>query len=171
MKIVPIFESYLYAFHYENESENEFGRLMELWNDVGYLREFAKANNVPDINSFVKARLRDAEEIDELLEEITTQNNDLGTYFIPFHPQEYSRDVTLSVRKGKHRKNRLRLYAIKVYENCYVITSGAIKMSQRTQDHIGTDTAVKTMHKAQNYLNEAGVIDDDSLYELLNEEL
>lgn len=132
-----------------------------------YLRNYAKTYNVKNVNSFVSKCLRDAEQTQDLIEAITTQNYDLGTYFIPYHPEEYRREVTPSLRKGKH--SGLRIYAIKVYDNCYVITSGAIKMSQTTQEHPDTNNAVKRLKKSQNYLMNEGIVDDNSFYELLNE--
>lgn len=168
MKIVDIFEPYLYSLHYDAQQENEYERLMNLWTDVSYLRNFAKQNGINNINKFIEDRLKDAEQIQDLLEEITNQNNDLGKYFIPYHNQEY-KEVQLSLRKGKHKQNGLRIYAIKIFENVYVITSGAIKMSDATQDHKDTDDAIKVLKKAQNYFKEEGVVDNDSFYELINE--
>lgn len=34
MKIVDIFAGQLYAFHYENEEDNELTRLLSLWRDT-----------------------------------------------------------------------------------------------------------------------------------------
>ncbi len=77
--------------------------------------------------------------------------------------------MVLSQRKGKLKKNKLRLYAIKVHDNCFVITSGAIKMSQSTQGNTENNTAIEKLTFARDYLKREGVIDDDSFYELLNE--
>ncbi|NOQ75955.1 MAG: hypothetical protein GQ574_28370 [Crocinitomix sp.] len=142
---------------------------MELWTDVQYLRNYAKVNNVSNINDFVNKRIRDTEQIDDLIKEILTQKKDLGAYFMPYHNQEYRGDVILSLRKGKHKSNGLRMYAIKVHDNCYAITSGAIKMSQITQERKDTDEAVQRLKMVQNYLKEEGIIVDDSFYSLLNE--
>ena len=42
MKIVNIFANKLFAFHYENYSDNEYERLMELWTNVNFLKFMLK---------------------------------------------------------------------------------------------------------------------------------
>ena len=71
MKIVDIFAYTLFAFRYQGEVDNEYDRLMDNWTDVSFLRSYAKKNKVENINQFVKDRLKDAEKIQDLLEEIT----------------------------------------------------------------------------------------------------
>lgn len=39
MKIIPIFGNRLFAFKYPEETEDEFTRLFNLWNDLEYLEE------------------------------------------------------------------------------------------------------------------------------------
>ena len=53
MKIVNIFAEQLYAFHYQGEAENEYDRLIEDWTDVSYLRNYAKQNNIKDVNQAI----------------------------------------------------------------------------------------------------------------------
>lgn len=53
MKIICIFADHLFAFHYDNYGDNEYDRLMELWTEVEYLKNYAKQNNINDINSFI----------------------------------------------------------------------------------------------------------------------
>jgi len=53
MKIICIFADHLFAFHYDKYVDNEYDRLMELWSDVEYLKNYAKQNNINDINSFI----------------------------------------------------------------------------------------------------------------------
>lgn len=44
MKITTIYEGHLYSVCYEGEEENEFDRLLYLWNDVQYLTDFFEEN-------------------------------------------------------------------------------------------------------------------------------
>lgn len=76
----------------------------------------------------------------------------------------------MAFHKGKIKKNRLRFYAIKLDANCFVITGGAIKMSQKMQDHPDTNNELIKLKKARAYLNINGVFDEDSFYELLIEQ-
>ena len=106
---------------------------MALWTDVEYIRSFAKSNNIHDMNGFVKDIISNAEEIDDFLFNLDADFESFGMYFEPLQSSEYTK--VLSFQKGKIRKNRLRLYAIKIDENCFVITGGAIKMSQTMQEN------------------------------------
>jgi len=101
------------------------------------------------------------------LSEIGTRKEPLNTFFVPFHNQEYRNDVLLSQQKGKLNKNRLRIYAIKIDDNCFVITGGAIKLSQSTQENKENDREVTKMKNARDYLIRKDVFDDTSFYELL----
>jgi hypothetical protein len=168
MRIVDIFAEHLFAFHYSNEVENEYDRLIENWTDVDYLRKYAKRNNVKDINKFVKDRLKDAEQIQDLLEEITSNKEPLEFYFKALSDSEIGVKI-LSLQKGKINNNGIRLYAIKIDENLFVITGGAIKMSQTMQAHDDSNQELIKIKKAKSFLLENGVVDIDSFYELINE--
>ncbi|NLA24310.1 MAG: hypothetical protein GX879_05015, partial [Bacteroidales bacterium] len=67
-------------------------------------------------------------------------------------------------------ENQLRYYAIKIDDNCFLITGGAIKMSQKMQEHPDTNNELKKLNKAKEYFKEIGVFDAESFYELLNEQ-
>ena len=54
-------------------------------------------------------------------------------------------------------------------ENCFVITGGAIKMSQKMQDHPDTNNELEKLMEARRYLKSNDVFDDDSFFELLTE--
>lgn len=169
MKIVRIFEDKLFSFHYENEVENEFDRLMELWTDVSFLNSYANKNNVDDVQTFVNRTLEDAEQIQDFLENLDKNNESYEFYFEPLQYSE--RNKILALQKGKIRKNILRLYAIKLDDNCFVLTGGAIKMSQRMQDHPDTDEELNKLKNARAYLENNNVVDEDSFFELIIEQL
>lgn len=168
MKIVRIFAAQLFAFHYEIEADNEYDRLMDLWTDVEYLRGFAKKNNIDKVHEFINDILQNVEEIQDFLENISQNKQPYGFYFEPL--QEAERTKPLAFQKGKIKMNRLRFYAIKLEGNCFVITGGAIKMSQKMQEHPETDKELTKLKAARTYLKENGVFDDDSFYELLTEQ-
>lgn len=173
MKIVDIFADQLFSFVYKiKETDtwdlNEYDRLMELWTDVSYLREYAKTNGVKNPTKFAKQRLENAEEIQDLIEEITTQQKTLEYYFRPLNDNESGIKI-LSLQKGKIRNNGLRLYAIKIDENCFVITGGVIKMSHKMKDHKDSKQELNKIKQAKNYLHANDVIDKDSFFEFINE--
>lgn len=168
MKIITIFAYQLFAFQYTGEVDNEFDRLMELWTDIAFLKAFAKENNIINVEKFINDILQDAEQIQDFLENLSQNKEPYGFYFEPLQMSESKK--ILSLQKGKIRKNKLRYYAIKLDENCFVITGGAIKMSQTMQDHSDTIKELKKLETARAYLKENGVFDEDSFFELLIEQ-
>jgi hypothetical protein len=170
MKIVSIFADQLFSFHYLEERDDEFERLMNLWTDTSYLHAYAKKNKVVDIAEFIDDILQDAEEIQDFLDNIKKNEQPYGFYFEPLQESERKRKI-LSFQKGKIKRNKLRLYAIKIEKDCFVITGGAIKMSQRMQDHTDTAHELLKLDTARAFLNQNGVFDGDSFFELLTDDL
>lgn len=168
MKIVRIFADRLFVFHYPHETNNEFERLMGAWTDVSYLHDFAKKNEVVHVNKFIENILQNAEEIQDYLENINRDNEPYGFYFEPLQISEQTK--ILAFQKGKIRRNQLRFYAIKIDDNCFVITGGAIKMSKKMQEHPDTDNELKKLREARAFLNKSAVFDEDSFFELLSEQ-
>lgn len=136
MKIVRIFADQLFAFHYKGEADNEYDRLMELWTDITFLKAYAHKNNITDVKEFVNEILQDAEQIQDYIDKLNNKNEPYELYFEPLQYSE--KNKILAYQKGKIKKNSLRYYAIKVDTNCFVITGGAIKMSQTMQEHPDT---------------------------------
>lgn len=168
MKIVSIFAEKLFTFHYQDEVDNEFDRLMELWTDVQYLKMFAGDNGIAEVETFVNKIIDNAFEIQDVLEDIANNKRQLGHYFKPLTDTETGFKI-LSLQKGKLINNQLRIYTIKIEEECFVITGGAIKMSQAMQDFPDTQIELDKLNAAKRYLNDNGVFDIDSFFELLSE--
>jgi hypothetical protein len=166
MKIISIFAERLYAFHYPNETDNEYDRLMELWTDVLYLREYAKRNGINDTTKFIRDIRKDAEYIQDLIEYIAQNKGKLETLFKPLNDLETGIKV-LSLQKGKIRHSYLRLYAIKIDENLFVIVGGAIKLTPTMKEHPDTQQEKIKLEQAKIYLQGEDIFDSDSFYELL----
>lgn len=99
MKIICIFAENLFAFHYHNEVDNEYNRLMELWTDVTYLRNYATKNNIDNIYGFINEILENAEQIQDLLENISKIQESYSIYFQPLQNSE--RNKLLALQKVK----------------------------------------------------------------------
>jgi hypothetical protein len=69
--------------------------------------------------------------------------------------------------KYKSVKKWLRIYAIRIESNYYVVTGGAIKQSQKMEDHILTRAELKKLEQCRNFLIEKGVFDADSLIDFV----
>ncbi|MCC5944746.1 MAG: hypothetical protein JJT94_07400 [Bernardetiaceae bacterium] len=175
MKIVRIFEN-LFAFQYEKEALNEYDKLFELWSDVGYLEQFARDNidDIPDklffdenlnakVSRFIEYILYQVDQLDDTLIRLI-EHGDLDHFFSPLHNQEY-RIVELSLQKGK--LSFLRIYAIRIEKNIYVITGGAIKLTQKMQDRPHTSKQLDILKSCRSYLQENEVYDSENFFELI----
>jgi hypothetical protein len=172
MKIVPIFASNtLFSFHYENEEENELERNLNLWNDTEYVYQFLTENkqdvNTGTIEDLTEQIHEDANTIEEILFKLSaTKGEKLDSFFKPLHNSEYQFKL-LSLQKG--RKNYLRIYALKIDENCFVITGGAIKLTHLMEERESTLKELQKLEKAKQFLKSNDVFDLDSFYEFLIE--
>lgn len=173
MRIVSIFDSDLYSFQYNENDQNELARLLDLWNDTEYLYGFLRKNrsDLPTGKSIVniaKEIIDWTNEIEDLLYEISKDPNARFEHFFkPLHNHEIH-EVTLSKQKG--RKQLLRLYAIKIDENCFLITGGAIKLTHLMEDRNHTQEELNKIERCISYLSENGVSDSGSFFEFITEQ-
>lgn len=172
MKIVNIFAYKLFAFQYDGQEYNEYDRLLDLWTDTEYVRGFLSENkeDIPTgktVRQFIEYIREDADCIDEQLCKISeSDDGKLSRFFKPLYNSEYQFKI-LSLQKG--RKHCLRLYAIKVDEDVFVITGGAIKLHHLMKDRKHTELELSKLKRAKDYLKENGVFDCDSFFEFLTE--
>lgn len=169
MKIVHIFGGALYAVHYEEAEDNEYDRLMDLWSDVVYLREYLKNCAVKEVKQLANKISDDQELIEDLMIEVEEGERNLDMFFRPLYNSETG-FRELSLQKGRpHQKSYLRLYAIRIDSDCYLITGGAIKLVPKMQDDPNLMEELKKLKAVKNYLKVEGVFDQDSFEDLKEE--
>lgn len=175
MKIIDIFAKKLYAITYNNDDLDIYNKCIDLWTDVEYVRNFViehqKDIKEKDINDVVKDIISDAENIDDLLYELSnTTNRNLSHFFAPLHNSEYQVQL-LSRQKGRiHRKSYTRIYGIKIEPNCFVITGGAIKFTRLMEDRNHTLQELKNIDKVRDYLRDQQIIDQETLQDVIDTE-
>jgi hypothetical protein len=173
MNIVSIFGGKLYAFRYKGQKADEYRRLMKLWRDPVYVVDFLEqhAADLPGHKSLEDLALQigeNADAIDSTIREKTKdENNNLGAFFKALHNQEYQVRI-LSLQKG--REQYLRLYAIKISDNCFIVTGGAIKFTHLMEDRDHTRAELARLKQCRDFLNDNGVFDKDSFFELITEQ-
>lgn len=93
-----------------------------------------------------------------------------------FRPLENNRtnEIVLGKEKAKLRKHPrhaswLRLYAIKLEPGCYIITGGAIKLTQKMEERSHTLQELRKMEQVRNLLVEVGVVDNVGFSEYVSE--
>ena len=154
MKIISTFavvEDSLFSVQYESEAAHEFAKCFELWNDPIYLREFFEQHIVDLNNPFwngitiEEAIIKTREDAKILEEELlyvaetgkTEKLETLSTLFEPLSKgviEKHEKDKA----KGLRKPSWLRIYAIRIEANYYVISGGAIKLTptMNETDHL-----------------------------------
>lgn len=155
MKIVPIFvsenvEGGLWSIQLPGAFPNEFIRFFRQVRDRSLLRTFFKEHHDdlmrgffghPSINEAIAKTLEDAKVMAYLLQHYTNHYlpgiyHSLQMIFKPLNNLEYT--ISLHQKsKARTRKGWLRIYAIRIAPNCYIMTGGAIKLTQHMKrDHL-----------------------------------
>ena len=174
MKLIPIFvaqdsEDGLWSIQLDGGSQSEFERFFDLVNDVEWLHNFFDQNKADlhggffgniIIGSAVSRTLDEAEEMENSLYDYSEQgfggdDNYLQHLFKPLNNFEYT-IATHQKSKARIRKGWLRLYAIRLAENCYLVTGGAIKLTKdMKRDHLQNE--LKKLEQAKQFLRSNGI--------------
>lgn len=176
MEIVPIFGEKLFAFKYNGESEDEFRRIFNLWADPEHLEAFFE-NNKSDltdgyygtfsVEGAIFETYEDAEYLEQrllLLSEQSSSDQLKGLEQI-FKPLHNSQTKILQLNKCKARQNWLRLYALRVDKNVYIITGGTIKLTRTMQERAHTMQELDKINQCREFLLSKGIVEVESLIE------
>lgn len=146
MKIIDTFaiiDDSIYAIQFENEFTHAWDKCFELWNDPIYLNDFFEEheddlndpfwNGITIDEAIIKTR-RDAILFEQKLIQIAesgkfSRNVNLSSFFEPLSKgriEEFEKDKA----KGILNSSWLRIYAIRIDANCFVITGGGIKLTE-----------------------------------------
>lgn len=183
MKITGIFaiiKPYLYSVIYSNESNNEFENILKNWRDAEYLDNFFE-RNIEDLSSgfFGEINIDDASErtmeeadlLEDMLYDIANGTNEkyptLQSFFKPLSSTEISKEFHQKNKAyGLQHKSWLRLYAIRIGPNTFVISGGSIKLTENMNEREHLLTELSKLESTKNYLNEKGLFDPND-FELL----
>ena len=175
MKIVAIFADKLFAVHYSNQKDNELKRILKSWSTPIFLVDFVINNSKDTIHfdrdELIECLIDDVNALEDIINNCAKNDGitDFDNFFKPLNNNEY-REIILSERKG--RQNFLRLYAIKIDKNCYLITGGAIKFpnvhNMRDRPHLQEE--LNKLNRCKTFLKHNNIFDKDSFFELINSE-
>ncbi len=173
--------NHLWAVKEEDKETDELSLLFKQWNNANYLLDFFLANmddlkgffHIQKISEAINDTMEDAEDLQRLILDFpyTEQLDGL------FHPlslsdnraHELTREKARNWDRTKHA-SWLRIYAIRIDPNVYIVTGGAIKLTAKMQDREHTQIELEKLNKCRNYLKDNGVFDQDSFLETINEE-
>ena len=176
MKIISIFGKNLFAIKYAGETKDEFSRLFELWQDAEYLEEFFETHKSDLENGFwgtmsienaILESFEYAQEFEKILLELseksdTEQIGGLEDIFSQLHNSKYQ---ILTLNKSKAKQTWLRLYALRIENDVYIITGGAIKLTQKMQDRKHTNLELKKIENSRRFLFDKGIVDIEGVIE------
>ena len=174
-------KDHLWAVRDMDKPNNELAALFQKWNDAEYLWEFFLENlddlkeffHIERISEAVEDTIEDAEELERLILEIPyTENLDEL-----FHPLGSTDMVIRELTREKARNwdrighvSWLRVYAIRLEKNVFVITGGAIKLTHTMQDRSHTQEELDKLNRCRQYLLDNGVFDSDSFISMIEED-
>lgn len=172
LKIILIFEKNLYSFSYNNDPETVFHKLFRRWTNPKKLSEIAASENMSkeDAEKFRKNILTDVKNLTKLIRKCV-EHNTLNEFFEPFHKNPIKNEK-FQESKGKFQSSvtaktsKLRVYALRVNSEEFIITGGSIKFSRATQGETYTQKQVDDMKLLQAFLKDRGYSPDDIIYHL-----
>lgn len=170
MEIVHTFVQGLYAFKYSDEAFDELERLLDEWNNIEMLRKFFEENSKDlkyfqlEVDDAIIETRKEATGLRKKLIALSSEENpDLDSIFVNLDDNEW-RIIELAKQKSKRRW--LRLYALRIDTNTYVITGGAIKLTHEMKVRLHTAKELDKLELCRNYLKDQDVFDVDSFNEL-----
>jgi len=182
LEIIAIYRQYIYSIQYDDQEENEFDRLFDLWNDVEYLTQFLEDNQeylsstvwqqTPEPEDAARQILEEATKLEELFDSLYNnvlegRKPDFDNHF-KFLEGDYKYSLQWPPMKsyGTIRPSLLRMYAIKMKENVYLITGGGIKLADKIQNSPDLkDHVLQNIEKVRSFLKENGILEAEDMNE------
>ncbi|MBO5407263.1 MAG: hypothetical protein J6A27_07115 [Bacteroidales bacterium] len=182
MEVVRIYGEWLYSIQFDEEDLNEYVRIFKQWHNLDYLEKFfcdnaeyidspfwKNAGLHPDEPEISAQRVLDeANGLEEYICKLVENMNlgikpDFDEYF-HFLGGKYKCLWTLEPMKsyGTGNPSLLRLYAIKIDKNCYLIVCGGIKLGTTIQNSpVLKDEVFKKIDKVLQFLRANGIEESD----------
>ncbi len=174
-----IIKDSLYAVNYG--ATNEFRRLFTLWQNPEYLEDFFETHKSDlqseffgniTIEDAIKKTIDEAYEFEQLVLTIAETGNIcveecLETYFKSlYNHDKYTYPIPVYEKRkayGPGTKSWLRLYAIRIDDNVFIITGGGIKLTRTMNEREHLQEELQKMEQVKKLLISEGIIDNDSL--------
>ncbi len=176
MEIVSIFADRLTSFRYGTDQPDEFSRLFSHWQDPEFLYSFFTEHSEDlqsgffgaiSLQTAIRQTREEARRLEQKLLQLASGTPDnLDSIFELLKPEEPV-DLARAKAKGDKPKTWLRIYAIRLQANVYVITGGAIKLTRSMQDREHTKQELRKFERCKDFLRELGITDIDGLSEMI----
>lgn len=185
MKITEIYPNNLFAVHFDEKNQNEYESAFTLWQDLDYLINYFSANSsllesdfwksVPiptDYEDLAINVVNESFDLQKYIQEIATntsngEGNDFDSFFQELGGKYKNlRQYIPQKAYGTNTPTMLRLYAIRIEKNCYLIVHGGIKLTKEIHDTptLRDELFVKIDNVLQ-FLRANGILDKEDLKE------
>lgn len=169
----------LWAVKYDEMQDNVLYYTFHDWLDMEWLENFFSEHaadlqqyfRITNIEDAIFDTMSDATRLQALILDLSPEAN-LDKLF---RPLENNRTAEMVLGKEKAKGFRisghpswLRLYALKLEPETYVITGGAIKLTHTMGERQHTLMELQKMENVRNFLITEGVSDLDGMYDLNN---
>ncbi len=178
MEFKEIYKDCIYSVKFDNEDLDEYSKAFQLWKDIDYLVDFFKTNaKYIDNPIWQKAGLspetpndsakRVAKEsvvlagtiLNLVQNSMNGETPDLEDFFVPLEGKySFVSELTPHKAYGTFSPSLLRLYAIKLEENAYLIVCGGIKLAATIQESPGLkETLLNKIDNVLSYMKSNGI--------------
>lgn len=184
MKFVRIFgdEDCLLSVKNDDEEQDEFSKSFDQWTDIEYLEDFFTFHKEDlsrpfwegiTIEQAIIETRDEAIKYRRFLKKIAEKpQKERISIFISFFQPLDKKQIKFSFLDkkkayGKRNKTWLRIYALKVGDDMYIITGGAIKLTDNMGEREHTSNELMKLEACKQFIKEEGIVDEDGLIELL----
>ena len=157
-----------------NENLHEFRRLFDFWNDQDQLRAFFEVHQADlneaywegiTIDEAIEKTRAEAKELERILIEYaeegkTIRLKNLSMLFKPLSDGRIEKEYEKDKVKVDGKKSWIRLYAIRIEANLFVVCGGAIKLRKTLNDRNYLLKELEKLETTRNYLTDE---DSDAL--------
>lgn len=165
----------LYAVQYEEYDCDEFVRAFRNWNDTEYLEDFFETHKADlsgvyagiSVEHAIFRTINEAGEFQDKIRGVAKNGSfDAGNslqdlVFYPLHKNDTGFKLQESKAYGTEHKSWLRVYAIRISAECYVVSGSTIKLTAAMQDREHTDMELKKLEITAQELKKWGYAEAD----------
>lgn len=181
MDIIEIYPDHLFSIKNDGEELNEYQNIFKRLSDKDTVLEFFKANECYLKNDFwgkyglspenaAASVIEDVYELEQYIEDLCKHSQcntrpDLDDYF-KYLDGQYAYELEYIPMKGygSYSPTFVRIYALKIQPNVYVIVYGGLKLAKKIKDSpVLKDNVMSRIDTARRFLHEIGVSDEDDL--------
>lgn len=174
--IFAIVKNKLLSVQFESKDCDEFTLAFRNWNDTEYLEEFFE-NNKKDLQSGFYGTISIEEAIFSTIDEATVfeevirkvaKNGKLededslqDLVFYPLHKNEQNYKLQESKAYGTSEVSWLRMYAVRISPECFVVSGSAIKLTGTMGEQKHTKIELEKLKITATYLKANGLLEED----------